>query len=228
LARGGGGTTVDDTTESIQAAVNELGIHVLAAVTIEQLAEFQRSNGISQVPDTVRELLAFTTGFDFEPIGRVDFLGRDMSVETFFHSVPILADGSGNFWILDLEADGSGGGTVMYWAHDPAVAIVQAASLTEFREQSFAARKPGNKDTLTFVRRESSRKVWKHDPYLTPAAQARAHGDPTIAAFAATLPSSFHIADLPKAELGSGFSWGKGSPDVRRDGSRLIFGVETN
>jgi len=30
--------------ESIQAAVDDLGIRVLPAVTIEQLAEFQRSN----------------------------------------------------------------------------------------------------------------------------------------------------------------------------------------
>lgn len=114
----------------------------------------------------------------------------------------------------------------MYWSHDPAVAIIQAASLTEFLEQIFAAGKPGNKDTLPFVRNESSRRVWKHDPYLIPAAQARAHDDPAIAAFARTLPSSFHVADLRKLEMGGGFSWGKGSADVRRDGRRLIFGVD--
>jgi hypothetical protein len=48
-----------------------------------------------------------------------------MSVEAFFRSVPILADGYGNFWILDAHTEDWG--PVYFWCHDPAVAVIQDA-----------------------------------------------------------------------------------------------------
>jgi hypothetical protein len=212
--------------ETLEAARRDQQIELLPPVTTGQLTEFQRLVETPQMPPEIVELLRFASGFESNAFGTVDFLGRNMSVETFFRSAPILADGCGNFWIVDLASDEGAWGPVLFWSHDPAVAVIQASNLADFLQQILDVGRAGRPDALTFVRKVSSRRIWSDDPYLVPVSEARAQGDRIVAAFATTLPNSFSVADLRQVEIGSGFSWGRGDADVRRDGARLLFGVE--
>jgi hypothetical protein len=110
-------------------------VSLLPAITSDQLDGFQRALGRTHIPADMHDLLAFATGFAFAPVGTVDFLGRDLSVETFFHSVPLLGDGFGNFWILDAEPQDRWT-AVLFWCHDPAVVVIQAPALPAFWSRS--------------------------------------------------------------------------------------------
>lgn len=212
--------------EILETAQRKQQIQLLPAATTDQVTEFQRSIGQPKMPAALAELLRFASGFESRSAGTVDFLGRDMSVQTFFRSTPVVGDGSGNFWIVDLASDEGLWGPVMFWSHDPAVAVIQAASLADFVQQILDVGQPGKSDLLTFVRKESTRRIWSSDPYLVPVSEVLVHGDAMVSTFARTLPDSFFLADLRQVEIGSGFSWGRGNGDVRRDGARLLFGVE--
>ena len=178
------------------------------------------------IPADVRDLLLACRGFAFRPIGTIDFTGREMSVETFFATMPVLADGSGNFWVVDIESGGSRSGPVLFWCHDPAVMVIQAPTLSAFLRQIIEIGQAGHNDLLTWVQRERSQRIWADDSYLMPSKAARDSSDPLLSAFARTLPDSFYIADLRKAEIGSGLSWGKSVSGVRRYGSKLLFAIE--
>jgi hypothetical protein len=71
-------------------------------------------------------------------------------------------------------------------------------------------------------------RIWKADPWLISARDARTVQDPVVSNFAGQLPENFRLADLRSREVGSGFSWGLAGPnaEVRRDGAELLFGVE--
>jgi hypothetical protein len=209
----------------IESALGEqLAIDLLPAARPREVDELERELG-RRVPPDVRDLLSLTTGFEFAPVGSVDFLGRDMSVETFFRSVPILADHYGNFWVVDAEPVSGEWGPVLFWCHDPAVLVVQAATLGDFLEQIFDLGRPVNRDALNAVREEHSAEIARDDPHLISAEQARRSSEPIVAAFAADLPDSAYVADLRGADVGMGLSWGGRYSDLTRHGGELLFGV---
>ena len=209
----------------IESAISErLAIDLLPAASPREVDELERDLG-RHVPPDVRDLLSLTTGFEFAPVGSVDFLGRDMSVETYFRSVPILADHFGNFWVVDAEPESGEWGPVLFWCHDPAVLVVQAATLGEFLDQVFHLGRPGNRDALEAVREERSAEIAADDPYLVSAEQARRSSEPLVAEFAADLPDSACVADLRGAEVGAGLSWGGRYSDLSRHAGELLFSV---
>jgi cell wall assembly regulator SMI1 len=199
-------------------------IHLQPPLAQKELAQLEAETGRKLPPD-LRELLLLCRGFEFPPAGTVDFSGRDMSVEIPFASMPVLADGNGNFWVVDIESE-QHMGPVMFWCHDPAVMVIQAPTLSEFLQQIVDIGRAGHTDLLAFIREERSRKIWTADPYLIPAEGARKSADPDLAAFGAELADSFFVADLRKREIGSGFSWGKSDAAIRRFKDKLIFGIE--
>lgn len=200
-------------------------VTLLPPPTSDQLEALQRSKE-HRIPTELRELLNVTSGFEFTPVGRVDLLGRDMPVETFFSTVPVLGDDAGNFWVLDLEGGAEGPAAVIFWCHDPPVAVMQAPTVGAFFQQIFALGRPPHDDALTFVKQTCARRIWAKDQFLIPAAQALDSADEELSRFAQSLPSSYHVADLRSRELGIGFSWGQSASDMRRAGGALIFGVE--
>jgi hypothetical protein len=218
--------------EILQSALREtladadgapLEIRLLPPLSQGELAQLETELGRNLPPD-LRDLLVLCRGFEFSPVGTVHFSGRGMSVATPFAGIPVLQDGSGNFWVVDIEPEYPG--PVMFWGHDPAVMVIQAPTLSEFLQQVVGIGRPGHIDLLTFIRKERSRQIWAADPYLMPAEEGRKSTDPDLAAFAEELAASFSIADLRKCEIGSGFSWGKTDSDIRRFKDKLIFGIE--
>jgi hypothetical protein len=165
------------------------------------------------------------TGFDFAPVGTVDFLGRGMSVETFFRSIPILADGYGNFWILDAEAGDPFAGPVLFWCHDPPVVVVHAATLAQFFRELFTLDVKGRSQVFVTAQ-EMAGRIWSAGTNLIPVTEATRLNDRDMAEFARGLPPSSLIADLRGNEPGTGFSWGKSVTDPKRHGSAALFAIE--
>ena len=149
----------------------EGGIALLPPANERELRALQRYLGSRAVPLELQTLLAHTSGFESR-FGRVDFLGRDMSVETFFDSLPILTDGSGNHWVIDLQSEMDPLGPIFYWCHDPPVAVMQAPTLVAFIEQLLEDPAPERTDWVGFVKNERALQIWRNDPNWIPAADA--------------------------------------------------------
>ena len=218
--------TIETATKEVltDSSGNVCRIGLLEPATKVQLEELYRKFGPRSLPSEFLDLLELTSGFEFVPVGRMDFLGRDMSVETFFRSLPILGDGLGNFWVIDMEAGSNVLGPVIFWCHDPPVAVIQAPTLAAFLEQVFDLGRRPHENMLKFTN-DRCHQIWRDD-YLMPVELARKSQDEELATFASSLPKSFYLADLRHADTGAGFSWGKSNSDVRRAGPALIFGVE--
>jgi cell wall assembly regulator SMI1 len=182
------------------------------------------------LPNEVRELLTFTSGFNFQPFGDVDFSAKEMLglEEIIPLGLAIATDGSGNFWVVDIKKDTGEWGPVLFMSHDPPVAVIQAPDLAHFIEQVFDLGRPECKRQLDSVSKAATSRIWRDDPYLLDLGVSRTASDPTLAEFSKKLPETFHVADLRALEIGSGFAWGRAGAKsgIRRYGSELLFGVE--
>ena len=182
------------------------------------------------LPPEIEELLRFTRGFDFGSVDpEVDFTGRlDFEdADVFPHGAPIAGDGCGNFWVVDVNPESGAWAPVFYACHDPPVIVYQSASLAEFLEELFNIERPGRSSQIEYVHEDASMDIWRNNPDLIPAPEARQSADGELRAFAKSLDDRALISDLRAGKVGSGFSWGRYGADtpVRRDGARLLFGI---
>lgn len=62
-----------------------------------------------QLPNDIRELLKFTSGFEFSGLEEITFnsIGQFGLEEIFPNPVQLAEDGFGNFWILDIDQNGN-------------------------------------------------------------------------------------------------------------------------
>jgi cell wall assembly regulator SMI1 len=196
----------------------------------EEIAEFQeRLPG--PLPDDIKELLGYSAGFHLSSVGSVHFTGTNTDFQ-FANALPfavtLLADGSGNFWVVDVNSKSGAWGAVFFVSHDPPVVVVQAPELKTFLSQVLDPNEGNPKNAHDDVRKVAAMRIWKEDPWLISVRDARTVQDPVVSNFAKQLPENFGLADLRSREIGSGFSWGLAGPntEVRRDGAELLFGVE--
>lgn len=208
---------------------SSLSAGLLPGASPDQIEKFQQRL-LRPLPNEIRDLLEYSTGIDLESIGKVNFMGATNSqfTEALPFTVALLPDGSGNFWVVDVNGTTGAWGTVFFVSHDPPVIVVQAPELGAFLSQLLdpVHSKPPN--ALNYVPRVSASQIWKNDPWLIPVRTARTVKDPVVSAFAQQLPESFRLADLRPREIGSGFSWGLAGPnaEVRRHNEDLLFAVE--
>jgi hypothetical protein len=175
-------------------------------------------------PPEIEELLASAAGFDVDGSDEaVSFRGDHLFEfeDALPRSVPVLPDGCGNFWVVDVNPQTGAWGTVFFCCHDPSVFIVQAPDLATFIAQLLD---PQAGDMRTFVKDDATKRIWKRDPWLRPVSELRASADQTLRGFAESLPDAFRIADLRAQEVGSGFAWNLEST-ILRAGTELIFGI---
>lgn len=198
-------------------------------MSVRQVAELEDSLQL-ELPEEIRELLLFTSGFEFEPVGYVDFCdtGSFGFEEMFPVGLPLFGDGSGNFWVQDIRRDTGAWAGVFFVCHDPPVTVVQARSLAEFLEQIFDLGRPPHRSQLTEVRASAVHRIWRDDRLLT-VEDVGAVTDASLSAFAGQLEKGWGIADLRSAEVGVGFSWGRNGPEtiIRRHQAEPIFAVKT-
>lgn len=202
---------------------------LLPGLSAQELGQFRKQVGGS-IPADIEELLVYSAGFEYKPVGTVRFVGHEgfEFVAVFERSIPLLPDGCGNFWVVDISPESGAWKSVFYACHDPAVISIQAPDLSMFIAQVLAPNESNPKNALNYVRNEAVPRIWKADPWLISVHDARASRDPVVSSFAEQLPENFRVADLRSREIGSGFSWGLAGPstEVRRARTELLFGVE--
>ena len=184
-------------------------------LTLRELKEFERRMP-GTIPDEIRDLLNFTSGIEIDSFGVIDFLGRNpFECEDLIpYGVPILGDGDGDFWVIDIRQDTGIWGAVFFVCHDPSVIIIQAPMLTIFLEQIVQSFKPPHTNLLSYVKDEVVYKIDDAYPHFIDLEEARRSPDPIISTFAKELPDTFKVIDLRSAEVGSGFNY-------------LVSGIET-
>jgi hypothetical protein len=209
---------------------DEYKVELKPGLTDQQVDDLAKGLPTGRIPNEIRDLLKFASGFEFYGLEEVTFDGvGQFGFEEFFPaSVQLAADGFGNFWILDIDNKGQWG-NVFYVCHDPAVIVKHSNSLADFIKDVNEFGKKGKQSNLDIIHEVTVMDIWTKDNGFIDKSTALASTDATLKLFAATLPDNFVIADLRDKPIKSGFAWGKFGPNIdkaKRHDSELIWGIE--
>ena len=180
------------------------------------------------LPDDVARLLRRCRGFTCGAVAEVDL----SDVESFGlddalpHALPIAGDGSGNFWVVDLQPDSRSFAPIHYACHDPPVIVHQSPTLAHFVAEVLKSG-AGAPNTVDDVHDRHALDVWRQNPGVASHADWLQSGDPEHARFAAELDPSWGFVDMRAPAIGFGFSLGRHGPrtEVRRAGARPLFAI---
>jgi len=209
---------------------DEYRVELKPGLTDQQIDSLAQGLPNGQIPNEIRELLKFTSGFEFFGLEGVTFDGvGQFGFEEFFPtSVQLAGDGFGNFWILDVNKNGQWG-SIFYVCHDPAVIVKHSENLTEFIKHVDEFGKKGKQSNLDIIHEVTVMDIWSKNNGFVDKSTAMASSDEKLKSFATSLPDNFVVVDLRDKPLKSGFAWGKfGSKTekVKRLESELIWGIE--
>ena len=199
----------------------------LSEEEIDDIGTQLRSN---YIPDEIRELLAFSSGFLFYGLDAITFDAvNEFEIPNLIpRSIRIAGDGYGNSWVVDVDAEGDWG-SVFYVGHSPAVIVKQADSLTGFLEQLHEYGKDPRKSNIGLVHEIVVNDIWNREDGLIGRDDASYSEDAELSDFARRLPHYYMLGDLRFSEVGSGFAWGKFSTDPRgiiRFKEGYLWGIE--
>lgn len=162
------------------------------------------------IPPEVRELLEVAAGVEVdgeEMLWNGDLGGLALP-EVFPCWVPVLEDGAGNCWLVDIDRETGAWGRVYYACHDAPVVVLQAQSLAEFIIQyADDCCQAGREGNLYHVSERFTHKVWDTGGKSTEAAGLRLSADPVLRRAATSVEDGL-VCDLREARMGDGFSWG--------------------
>jgi hypothetical protein len=209
---------------------DEYKIELLPGLTDEEIDNLAKGVPSGQIPNDIRELLKFASGFEFSGLEEITFngIGQFGFGEIFPNSVQLAGDGFGNFWILDIDQKGNWG-HVFYVCHDPAVVVKHSDNLSEFIQHVDDFGKNGNTSNLDIIHEKSVMEIWQDDNNFIELDNARQSSDTTLKEFALSLADNFVIADLRNKPNKSGFAWGKFGPKIEnavRHSSELLWAIE--
>ncbi|HEY9045933.1 MAG TPA: SMI1/KNR4 family protein [Ohtaekwangia sp.] len=200
-------------------------------LTDAQIDAFAAKLPGGKIPEDIRELLKYTSGFAVNSLlEEVIFTGTDeFGFEEFFpYTVSLAGDGLGNFWVVSIDENGHWG-NIYFVCHDPAVIVKHSDNLAQFLFHIDESGKRGDKSHHDIVHEKTVWKIWREEPGLTDKATAINSEDETLRQFAASLPDNYFIADLRNKPIGAGFAWGKFGADLgtaRVHNHEPIWGVE--
>ena len=209
---------------------DEYKVELLPGLTDQEIDNLAKGVPSGQIPNDVRELLKFASGFEFSGLEEVTFngIGQFGFEEIFPNSVQLAGDGFGNFWILDIDQNGNWG-NVFFVCHDPAVVVKHSENLSEFIQHVDDFGKNGKTSNLDIIHEKSVMEVWQDDYNFIELDNARQSNDTTLKEFALSLGDNFVIADLRNRTNKSGFAWGKFGPKIEnavRHKSELLWAIE--
>ena len=209
---------------------DEYKIELLPGLTDQEIGNLAKGVSSGQIPNDIRELLKFASGFEFSGLEEITFngVGQFGFEEIFPNSVQLAGDGFGNFWILDIDKNGNWG-QVFYVCHDPAVVVKHSDNLSEFIQHIDDFGKNGKASNLDIIHEKSVMEIWQDDNNFIELDNARQSNDTTLKEFALSLGDNFVIADLRNKPNKSGFAWGKFGPKIEnavRHKSELLWAIE--
>lgn len=208
----------------------EYSVELMPGLSDSEIDYIAKQLRTRNIPDDIRELLQFSSGFLFYGLDAITFdATRDFDLYNLIpNSIRIAGDGYGNHWILDVDRDGNWG-SVFYVCNDPAVVVKQSENITEFLQQLHEYGKEIKKSSIDVVHEIVVNDIWNREDGLISRDEARYSEDAELAEFAKQLPFNYMIADLRNKPVGSGFAWGKYGADNRgiirfREG--YMWGIE--
>jgi len=209
---------------------DEYKVELLPGLTDQEIDNLAKGVPSGQIPNDIRELLKFASGFEFSGLEEVTFNGiAQFGFEEIFpNSVQLAGDGFGNFWILDIDQNGNWG-HVFFVCHDPAVVVKHSENLSEFIQHVDDFGKNGKTSNLDIIHEKSVMEIWQDDYNFIELDNARQSNDTTLKEFALSLGDNFVIADLRNRTNKSGFAWGKFGPKIEnavRHKSELLWAIE--
>ncbi len=206
-------------------------VELLPGLSNDEINKLATQLPSGQIPDDIRELLKFASGFEFPGLDEVTFDGIDQfGMENIFpHSIQLAGDGFGNFWILDIDTKGHWG-NVFFVCHDPAVIVKHSENLTEFIKHVGEFGKSGAGSNLDIIHEKSVIDIWEENTGgFIDKTEAMHSTDTVLKNFAQQLPDSFVIADLRNKPIRTGFAWGRFGPGIEnavRHSDELLWGFE--
>jgi SMI1 / KNR4 family (SUKH-1) len=209
---------------------DEYKVELKPGLTELQIEDLEKKVPTKQLPPEVKELLKFSSGFEFFGLDDVTFdgLGQFGFEEIFPNSVQLAGDGFGNFWILDIDKNGNWG-NIFFVCHDPAVVVKHSENLTEFIGHIDEFGKLGNVSNLDLIHEKTVFEIWENENGFIELESALNSNDSILKEFATTLPENFVIADLRNAKNKNGFAWGKFGANIestKRHENELMWGIE--
>ena len=209
---------------------DEYKVELLPGLTDQEIDNLAKGVPSGQIPNDIRELLKFASGFEFSGLEEITFngIGQFGFEEIFPNSVQLAGDGFGNFWILDIDQNGNWG-NVFFVCHDPAVVVKHSENLSEFIQHVDDFGKNGKTSNLDIIHEKSVMEIWQDDYNFIELDNARQSNDTTLKEFALSLRDNFVIADLRNKPNKSGFAWGKFGPKIEnavRHKSELLWAIE--
>jgi SMI1 / KNR4 family (SUKH-1) len=193
------------------------------------------------IPADIRELFQYTRGFEgpdalkttHGEFTEVDLSGLEGGFgleEVFPHALSIAGDGSGNFWVIDLDSSSKSWGPVFYACHDAPVIVYQTNSLSHFIEDLLKGSNPPWKSEIEDVHGQFADRIWRENPGVLSFEQVANSKDEELRAFARSLDTTYEFVDLRSPKLGDGFSWGRygRKRGLKRFGEKRIFANPIN
>lgn len=179
------------------------------------------------LPAELGSLLRATSGSD--EVLQLDLTGESHDVEArelLPAGHPVAADGSGNFWLLDLTPDTVETAPVFYLSHDPPVLLYQAPDLVTFLDEALRGHASRDRSLVDDVREDRRYDVWGSRPGALSWATAAGSTDVALHEFATSLDAAWTVVDLRRRQVGMGLAWGRYGPRTRlaRAGWERIFG----
>lgn len=179
------------------------------------------------VPADARDVLRVTREIGSLPLlDWVNFTGtwgRDVLEALFPYTLPIAADGYGNYWSVDVLPGSDVFGPVFYICHDPSTVVYQCADVAAFIEGLLELTEPPHEGPLHFVHEQAVYKVCNGNEAGWEPEEALASDDETLRAFAESLPpGAAWIADMRTARTGEGFVTYNPTELIRHPSERLF------
>lgn len=203
---------------------------LLPGMSQGEIDRFEERVG-APLPAEIRELLEAAGGVEVDS----DLLAWNGGVAgqyipgAFPCSIPVLEDGCGNSWDVDIDAQTGKWGAVYFLCHDPAVVVLQAESLADFIVQ-FAddSCQPEREGSLYHISERLVNKVWDTGGGTLGASQLRMSADPVLRRAASGVDGEGLVCDMRRAGMGEGFAWGRYGPRTRvmRPGPEPVWVID--
>lgn len=181
----------------------------------------------ARIPAPIRELMAYAGGvaIDCDELVWNGRLYGQQVPDALPCWMPLVEDGFGNSWNVDIDRHTGEWGAVYFACHDPAVMVRQADSLAAFILQ-FAddACQPEREGNLHLVAERLSHKVWDTGGVTMDAQTLRLSADPVLRRAATSVEDGL-VCDLRQARIGDGLAWGRFGPRtvITRPGPEPVF-----
>lgn len=161
----------------------------------------------------------------------VDFVGMGDELglpEIFPHGHPIMRDGCGNYWVVDLKPYSKEWGPIYFACHDPSAILYQSPNLEEFLTELFRLHVPPHASAIDDVADDRIFNVWRENPGVMEQEEALTSGDEMLRQFANDLGPGWQFVDLRNAPVGMGFDWARYKVyfETRRCGYEPIFAYQ--